>query len=325
MFVVEMTTTAGKVCERFATYEEAVRRVELFPAESLVGLALIFAELPDGSQRLLREDGKALQWHRLLADAPPGADDPLPVAEEGLLGDRTWIPLERPRPQDDPFEEPLPLRDSNYQERETLQLAWLRLLGGFQVAADAARQGFDELAAAYDEPGRFYHNLDHLADVLRTIDDLADLAWDVAAVRLAAWYHDAVYDPRALDNEERSAALAQTRCESWGLPRETIDTARQLILATKTHPFVPEDRDEAVLLDADLAIFGAGQERYNAYARAIRQEYQWVPEEDYRRGRLRILRSFLQKERIYRLERMQQLHEAAARENLAREIAALGG
>jgi predicted metal-dependent HD superfamily phosphohydrolase len=212
----------------------------------------------------------------------------------------------------------------NQQERDALQSAWLRLLGGFGVPEVAARAGFDELAAAYDEPGRFYHNLDHLADVLRTVDGLADLAWDPAAVRLAAWFHDAVYDSRALDNEERSSALAKAHCESWGIPRATIDTVRRLILATKMHPFDPEDRDEAVLLDADLAIFGAGQERYNAYARAIRQEYQWVPEEDYRQGRLRILRSFLQRERIYRLDRMQQAYEAAARENLSREMAALG-
>jgi predicted metal-dependent HD superfamily phosphohydrolase len=212
----------------------------------------------------------------------------------------------------------------NKQDRDTLQSAWLRLLAGFNVPEAAARTGFGELAAAYDEPGRSYHNLDHLADVLRVVDELADLAWDAAAVRLAAWFHDALYDSRALDNEERSAALARARCESWGVPRATIDTVRRLILATKMHPFDPEDRDEAVLLDADLAIFGAGQERYNAYARAIRQEYQWVPEEDYRRGRLRILRGFLQRERIYRLERMQQLYDVAARENLAREIAGLG-
>lgn len=211
------------------------------------------------------------------------------------------------------------------KERNTLESAWLRLLSGFNVPEETARAGFDELAAAYDEPGRFYHTLDHLADVLRTIDDLADLARDPAAVRLAAWFHDAVYDPRALDNEERSAALAKARCESWGIPRTTIDTVRLLILATKTHTVDAEDANEAILLDADLAIFGAGQERYNVYASAIRREYQWVPEEDYRRGRLHVLRGFLQRERIYRLERMQHRYEAAARDNLAREVAALGG
>ena len=89
MFIVELTTTTGTVCESYATYEAARRRVELYPAASLVGLPLIFEELPDGSQRLVREDGKPLQWHRLPDDRPPGPDDPLPLCDEssGLLGD----------------------------------------------------------------------------------------------------------------------------------------------------------------------------------------------------------------------------------------------
>ena len=100
MFIVELTTTDGRVCESFPTYEEARRRVESFRAESLVGLPLIFEEFPDGSQRLVREDGKALQWHRLPDDAPPGPDEPLPLADEssGLLGEGRWVLRERPSP-----------------------------------------------------------------------------------------------------------------------------------------------------------------------------------------------------------------------------------
>jgi hypothetical protein len=111
VFIVELTTTGGKVCEGFPTYEEARRRVESFPAESLVGIPLIFEEFPDGSQRLVREDGKALQWHRLADDAPPGPDEPLPLVDEssGLLGEGRWVLRERPSPQDDDWDdEPLP-------------------------------------------------------------------------------------------------------------------------------------------------------------------------------------------------------------------------
>jgi hypothetical protein len=101
VFIVEITTTTGKVCESFATYEEARRRVDLFPAESLVGIPFIFQELPDGSQRLVREDGKPLQWHRLPDDRPPGPDEPLPLAEDGLPGLTSaegkilWTPQDR--------------------------------------------------------------------------------------------------------------------------------------------------------------------------------------------------------------------------------------
>ena len=69
MFIVELRTTTGTICESYATYEDARRRVELFPAEGLVGIPFIFEELPDSSQRLIREDLKPLQWHRLPEDA----------------------------------------------------------------------------------------------------------------------------------------------------------------------------------------------------------------------------------------------------------------
>ena len=84
MFVLEMVTIDGKLCERFATFAEAKRRMDAFSAERVVGIPLIFEELADGSERLVREDGKPLQWHRLPADVPeplPGPDEPLPLSD----------------------------------------------------------------------------------------------------------------------------------------------------------------------------------------------------------------------------------------------------
>jgi hypothetical protein len=110
VFIVELLTTAGKVCETFATYEEAVRRVELYPIESLISLPLIFQELPDGSQRLVREDGKPLQWHRLPDDRPVVPEEPVPLCDDpALLGEARWQLLERPTPQQNEWDdEPLP-------------------------------------------------------------------------------------------------------------------------------------------------------------------------------------------------------------------------
>ena len=103
MFIVEILTKTGTVCESHATYDEARRRVDLYPAESLVGLPLIFEELADGSQRLVREDGKPLQWHRVPEDAPPGPDEALPLCDDSFapLGEGKWTLLERPEPQND--------------------------------------------------------------------------------------------------------------------------------------------------------------------------------------------------------------------------------
>jgi hypothetical protein len=111
VFIVELTTRDGRVCERYDTYAEARKRVEQFPAASLVGHPCIFAQLPDGSERLVREDGKPLQFHRGPAEEVRGcADDPLPLAEDaaGLVGPDGKLRLVAPHPPEDGWED-LPL------------------------------------------------------------------------------------------------------------------------------------------------------------------------------------------------------------------------
>lgn len=106
MFTVVVLTTTGKICENHPTYDEALRRVEGLPMECLLSSPLIFQDLPDGSQRLVREDGKPLQIHRLPFDEPEMADEALPLGETIPLG----TPQELRRPQEDEDEEPpLPL------------------------------------------------------------------------------------------------------------------------------------------------------------------------------------------------------------------------
>jgi predicted metal-dependent HD superfamily phosphohydrolase len=206
---------------------------------------------------------------------------------------------------------------------ESLQTRWHELLGPFGVPGSLCQNTFEDLAARYGAPDRFYHNLHHLTDVLDVIDRLHHLAADPAAVRLAAWFHDAVYDSRAKDNEEKSAALAEDVLRRLGLPEPAVSAAKRLVLLTKGHE-ADDDPDGQVLLDSDLAILGAPAMRYDEYARAIRQEYAWVPENDFRVGRRRVLQSFLERPHIYHTEPMRRTHAAAARANLRREIESLG-
>jgi hypothetical protein len=114
-YIVEVATREGPVCERYATYEEARARVDALPADLLLGIPFIFRDLPDGSQRLVREDGKPLQWHRLEddRDAPP-EDEPLPLGDappEAAGWTGPAIRPVRPRPDDEDDGEPLPLAD----------------------------------------------------------------------------------------------------------------------------------------------------------------------------------------------------------------------
>lgn len=141
------------------------------------------------------------------------------------------------------------------------------------------------------------------------------------ALTLAVWGHDLIYDARAVDNEERSASAFDHWLAAQGGSAELRQEVRALILATK-HSAPPVGRAEALLVDADLAILGASAAEFVAYDAAIRQEYAHVPALLYRPGRKKVLRGFLNRERIYTTPEFAAL-EAQARENLARAVAQL--
>jgi predicted metal-dependent HD superfamily phosphohydrolase len=205
---------------------------------------------------------------------------------------------------------------------DALQTQWVRFLGSLGVEPVAAYPTFDRLVAAHSEPHRHYHDLEHVVEVLRVVGRLARQCELPAAVQLAAWYHDAVYDPTADDNEERSAALARSELTSLGMDARLVEHVMELIRATD-HRQRPTIADADVLLDADLAILGAGEARYRRYAEAIRREYAHVPDDDYRKGRAAVLERFLARPRLYRTDTLFLEAEAAARGNLAAELARL--
>lgn len=194
---------------------------------------------------------------------------------------------------------------------------WQALLRGWDVDPSQANHYFEEVRKSYAGPGRFYHTLDHVLDVLGTVECLGSCARNLRAVKLATWLHDVIYDSRASDNEELSAQYAERLCEELAIPDGNLIAA--LIRKTKTHD-AGDDIDAQVLLDADLAILGASETDYQAYAEKIRREYGWVPEPEYRKGRRQVLERFLTRSRIYHfLSRLEQ----SARRNLAAEIARL--
>src|SRR5215213_4768714 len=138
-----------------------------------------------------------------------------------------------------------------------MQTGWVRLMGRYGVSPADAYPVFDRLVAAHIEPHRFYHTLEHLNEMFKVAGKLADAAADPSAVQLAIWFHDAVYDPRGTDNEERSAALAADLLGPLGVPVETLSHIAAMIRATAHTATGAVDADTAVLLDADLAILSA--------------------------------------------------------------------
>lgn len=159
-----------------------------------------------------------------------------------------------------------------------------------------------ELIARWSEPHRHYHNLTHLAAVL---DHVEVDPW----AALAAWGHDAVYDPRSPANEERSALLMASLLARCGLPAGEV---MRLIRLTAGHYVDPGDSRGRLLAEADLAILSAPWAAYQSYVDGVRAEYAHVPDDLWRVGRAAVLEGLLPG------------LDEPARANVERELASLG-
>nr|WP_221378411.1 metal-dependent phosphohydrolase [Actinoplanes polyasparticus] len=178
------------------------------------------------------------------------------------------------------------------------------------------------LIGRWSEPQRQYHTVAHLTAVLDVVDRFAGLAPHPERVRLAAWMHDAVYDPRALGdaNERDSAEFAEGLLATLGVPDATAADVARLVGLTAGHATGDDDPDGELLCDADLAVLAGDDEAYAAYTAAIRREYAHVPDEDFKAGRAQVLKALLELPSIYRLPPLREQWESKARANLEREL-----
>ncbi|MGW0842061.1 HD domain-containing protein [Streptomyces sp. NPDC002787] len=179
------------------------------------------------------------------------------------------------------------------------------------------------LIKRWSEPQRKYHTVEHLTAVLDHIDLLEEYAADADLVRLAAWFHDAVYLPERSTNEERSARLAERALPEAGVPEEKVAEVARLVRLTVTHDPADDDPNGQVLCDADLAILASAPEAYAAYAAAVREEYGFVPDDAFRTGRAAVLGQLLALPRLFRTPYGQREWEDRARENLRTELTEL--
>jgi predicted metal-dependent HD superfamily phosphohydrolase len=206
---------------------------------------------------------------------------------------------------------------------------FVELLRPLGVDPSAAGALADELVARYDEPHRSYHTAEHLAEVLAELDRLAP--WSAAAdsieVRLAAWFHDAVYDPRAGagESEEASAVLAGAELAAAGLPVEVIDEVERLVRLTAGHVVADDDLAGAAMIDADLAILAAEPDRYERYVADVRAEYRHVPDDRWRQGRGGVVERFAAADRIFSVPVPDDDRDERSQINLYRELASLRG
>lgn len=196
--------------------------------------------------------------------------------------------------------------------------AWSALAGD----SDTSRTEWAAVLDAWGQPHRRYHDRAHLAAVLGIVGELEGAAADPAAVRLAAWYHDVVYDPLRGDNEAVSAERARAGLRGL-VPGERVEEVARLVLLTAGHDADPDDANGAVLCDADLAVLASPPAAYAVYASAVREEYGHLSDQEFTAGRIAVLEHLLGLDALYRLPAVAGEWTPRARANLTAELSLL--
>lgn len=195
-----------------------------------------------------------------------------------------------------------------------LEKSWFELHRHYHFSEP--QKVFNKLVAAYSEKQRAYHTLQHLYECLVLLDSIRSDLKDAYSVELALWFHDAVYDPQAKDNELKSVELFE-KYMAQDLSVEIVEKIKRWIIATQKHESTNE-LDLQFLLDIDLAILAASPERFEEYEQQIQQEYAWVDPDVYSIKRKEVLAHFYQAEPLYQTEYFQQNFEQKAKQNLNR-------
>ena len=199
-------------------------------------------------------------------------------------------------------------------DRKSWSKAW-QLLG----AKDGGDELHKKLVQCWSEGHRHYHTLQHLQECFGHLTGVEIDEKDAAAIAVALWFHDAFYDPKRDDNELRSADWLHGEARGSGMTMATAQRLHDLVMATK-HETMPDDDDTRLLVDIDLSILGAERDRFEESDVQIRREYAHVPEPEWKVARKRMLRGFLDRERLYGTQRHYSALEVRARENLQRAL-----
>jgi predicted metal-dependent HD superfamily phosphohydrolase len=225
----------------------------------------------------------------------------------------------------DNWNETVPTDAVPREQRHVLPDVRFRELWTSLGAHGYARDVFLGLRAAYDEPSRAYHTARHIGACLRLLDEpeVKALATHLPEVEAAIWFHDAIYDTHASDNEERSARMMEESLSAAGVASDDVGRIAAHVRATKDH--VPHSVDDQLVIDIDLSILGESADVFERFEEEIRREYAWVESAAYVVGRAAVLRRFSERPFIYGTPLFRARYESRARENITASLKKLAG
>lgn len=200
-----------------------------------------------------------------------------------------------------------------------LKETFIELLTKFTDDISLTNKFWTEIEENYSDKKRYYHTLTHLDTLQNQLCKVKDKITNWESILFTLYYHDIVYNALKSDNEEKSAELAELRMKQINVPTEIIENCKSQILATKKHED-NSDFDTNYFIDADLSILGQDSETYKGYFQNVRKEYSIYPDIIYNYGRKKVLKHFLEMDRIYKTEYFYKKFENSAKENLLKEL-----
>ena len=196
-------------------------------------------------------------------------------------------------------------------DRPRFEALWTRRIGA------GAGTVFDELETLYGEPHRVYHTATHIEHCLHQLDLAAGRMDEPDAVEMALWFHDAIYDVPARENELRSAELFAARAAGRG-PEQFRSSVHELVMATTHLDPPPATLDEAFIVDIDLSSFGRPWEEFLGDSRAVRAELAHLSDAEFYPRQRKFLESLAARPVFCFTEFFRERHEARARTNIRR-------
>lgn len=155
---------------------------------------------------------------------------------------------------------------------------------------------YENIVKRWNEPHRFYHNIDHLnflVDTFRQMYDNSEItAEEMSTLILVAFFHDVIYDPKRDDNEAKSVDYFRKSCEDGSMKTGFADQVMNMILDT-SYRIEPKDKLSKIFWKADNSVLGLPVNKLIEVEHKIFQEFQFAPYDKYRKGRIEFLESSL--------------------------------
>ena len=201
------------------------------------------------------------------------------------------------------------------KERRFISL-WKRCASG--NADDRGAEVYRDLRAHYSEGHRRYHTPAHIAHCLKLFDLASHKMDEPDAVEMSIWFHDAIYDGSASDNEERSARYFIQTCGS-DVDQAFQSKVHDLIMVT-VHKELPLTPDQRYMVDIDLSSFGLPWKKFLEDSEAVREEFRHLSDQEFYSAQTQFLQKLVARKHFCFTEFFRDRHEKTARRNIARYL-----